>query len=318
MKTILSFIVFGWIIPHYNLKNTPVTSIPFDLVQNLIIVKATANGKEGYFVVDTGVSETILNKRYFKGSATGIKFYGIHGNEIENEIWPIKLNIEGFEKNMIGVIIDFTALEKKTGLDLLGVVGNSLFKNCELVLDYTFKELTIYRLNKEGNRISSKNIHQEPQSTLPIILGKGLALIEVKMNGKKLKMILDTGASANVMDIQEINHIGSGSSRVREVSMAGFGKNIIQVKSSKVNEWMVGNLPCPPMKTLFVTLNQLNQNNWGNRVDGILGYNFLCNFRVSINFRKKEIHLWDRESVELQLANAKKSDNAIGINSIKY
>jgi predicted aspartyl protease len=300
MKTILFLLVLGWVVPFLNPKNAPVTSVSFQLTRNLILVKGSVNGKEGHFILDTGASDVILNNRFFRGKPTEKKFYGIHGNEVENEIMYIKFNLGGFEKNIPANITDFTALEKITGFELFGTIGNSLFKNCELVIDYTFKELTIYQLNKDGNRLSSKSIHQKPQVTLPIFAGRGFPIMVVNANGKQLKMILDSGASANVMDSREIHHLNLGLLQAKMDSITSFGQDIVQVKSVKVNELKVGNLACPPMKTLIVPLSQLNQNQWGMKVDGVLGYEFLSNFRVAINFRKREIYLWDRESVELQ------------------
>lgn len=304
MKTILLFLILGWIVPFLDLKNPPVTSVSFQLIRNLILVKGSVNGKEGLFILDTGASEVILNRRFFNGIPSRTALYSVHGNEIENQIVSIKFSLGGFEKKVLANVTDFTALEKSIGLELFGVVGNSLFENSELVLDYTFKELTIYLLDKDGNRLSPKSIHQQHQVTLPFFARKGIPFIVVNANGKLLKMILDSGASANVMDTGEINRLNSGSLSLKTDSVASLGQEIVLVKSSKVDELRVGNLTCPPMKTLFVSLNQLNQNHWGIKVDGILGYEFLSNFRVAINFRKREIYLWDRKSVELQWAIA--------------
>ncbi|WP_026968384.1 pepsin/retropepsin-like aspartic protease family protein [Algoriphagus terrigena] len=307
MKALLFSIALGVMLPFLSPKNAPVTSVSFQLIRNLILVKGSVDGREGLFILDTGASDMILNSRIFKGKPTEKKFYGIHGNEIENEIKYIEFNLEGFEKNIVAHVADFTALEKITGLQLFGVIGNSLFKYCEIVLDYTFKEVTIYQLDKDGNRLSSKSIHQKPQATIPTFVGRGFPIIIVDANGKQLKMILDTGASANVMDSRQINHLNSDLLRARADSITSFGQDLVPVKSLKVNELKIGDLPCPSMKTLFVPLNQLNKNQWGISVDGILGYEFLSNFRVAINFRKREIYLWDRESVELQWAVANKN-----------
>ncbi len=306
MKTILLLIVLGWVVPNFSLKNSPVTSVSFQLIHKLIIVEASVNGKEGFFIVDTGVSEVILNKRFFNGKPTGEKFYGVSGSEAEKETEFIKFNLGGFETKILAIVTDFTALEKISGLDLLGVVGNGIFKNCEVVLDYIFKEMTIYQLNKNGDRLSSKYIHQVPQDTLSLYIGKGVPFVEVNANGKRLRMSLDSGAGANLIDEKEIDFLSSSLLPVREGSMASFGQNAISVKSLTVEKLMVGNLSCPPMKTLFVSLDHLNQSQWGIKVDGILGYEFLSNFRVAINFRKKEIYLWDRETMEQQWVLANK------------
>lgn len=304
MKATLIAIVLYLMLPFYSLSNPAVTSISFQLTRNLIMVQASVNGKEGLFILDTGVSEIILNNRYFNGEPTGDKFYGISGSEMEKEVQFIKFDIGGFEKQLFAIVADFTALEKVSGLELFGVVGNSIFKNCEVVLDYTFKELTIYQLDKKGNRFSSKNIHQRPMDTLSFIVGKGVPYVEVNANGQRLKMSVDSGASANVMDIEGIDHMNLSFSKVMKGSMASFGPEIVPVKSQIIDKMVVGKLLCPPMKTLFINLDHLNKSHSGKKVDGILGYEFLSNFRVAINFRKKEIYLWDRESVEQQWALA--------------
>lgn len=74
MKAILLFLILGWVLPLFNLKNTPVTSFSFHLVRNLIIVQPSANGMAGNIIVDNGVSEIILNNRYFDGRPTSEKF----------------------------------------------------------------------------------------------------------------------------------------------------------------------------------------------------------------------------------------------------
>ncbi len=304
MTSILTALVFHLLLPVYNLSNPAVTSVPFQLTKNLIIVQASVNGQNGLFIMDTGVSETILNNRHFKGKPTGDKFYGISGSEMEKEVEFIRLNLGGFTKQGFAIVADFSALEKNSGLDLLGVVGNGVFKNCEVVLDYIFKEVTIYQLDKKGNRLTLKNTHQIPLDTLPFTIVHGVPFIEVYANGKRLKMSVDSGATANILDIQEIDQHKSGYMQVGEQSLASFGSKEVFVKSLTIDSIVVGNLSCPPMKTLFTNLDHLNKSLNVIKVDGILGYEFLRNFRVAINYKKSEIYLWNRETVERQLANA--------------
>ena len=120
-------------------------------------------------------------------------------------------------------------------------------------------------------------------------------------------MIVDSGATANAIDKKKIDRMNSGLLLAMEDSLASFGSEKVLVKSQKIDGLVVGNLSCPPMKTLFINLDHFNKSQSGIKVDGIFGYEFLSNFRVAINFRKKEIYLWDRETVELEWAIASKS-----------
>lgn len=48
------------------------------------------------------------------------------------------------------------------------------------------------------------------------------------------------------------------------------------------------------MLTVFVSLNQYNRFVHGPVADGILGYEFLNQFRVGFNFRKREMYVWEQ------------------------
>jgi hypothetical protein len=306
MKAIL-FAILLKVLPLSSFCNPTTTSVSFQLKRNLIVFHASVNGKDGLFILDTGVSEIILNNRYFKGRHANGKFYGVSGNEMERKIEFIRFNLGGFEKKVVAIVVDFTALEKATGLEVLGVVGNGIFKNCEVVLDYIFKELTIYQLDKKGNPWTLKSLHHSPLDTLSLIIERGVPFLEVNVNGQRLKMSIDSGASANVMDIRVIERLNSTILLIKEGLMASFGSDEVKVESRIIEKLNVGKLPCPPMKTLFVNLDHLNLNRIGKKVDGILGYEFLSNFRVAINFRKKEIYLWSRGFVEQQWAFASRN-----------
>jgi len=308
MKTVFIGLAFYLQVPFYCLSNPSVTSVPFYIIRNLVIVQASVNGKTGLFIMDTGVSDVILNDRYFYGKSTGDQFHGINGGEVENKVNFIKLNLGGFEKRASAIITDFSALEKLYGLELLGVIGNGIFKNYEVVFDYTFKELTIYKLDKKGSRLTSKELHMIPTDTLHFTFRNGVPSVEVHVNGKLLKMSVDSGATSNVMDIHELDPQHAEFMQLSEHSLVGFGSKKITVKSLQIENIRVGNHSCPPMKTLFVNLQHFNNNHKGKKVDGILGYEFMSNFRVAINFKKSEIYLWDRETVELQWTLASKKE----------
>ena len=50
------------------------------------------------------------------------------------------------------------------------------------------------------------------------------------------------------------------------------------------------------MNTAFTKLDQYNQHVVGPQADGILGYEFLQQFREAINFKKREVYLWEKAS----------------------
>jgi hypothetical protein len=286
--------------PFSTRSNPAITVVPFQLKNGLIIVKAKINGKEGNFILDTGATDITLNERYFNGKANGQHFFGINGSVSQSEIELIHFNLGGFKKNTNATITNFTALEESIGIELFGVVGNSPFTKCELVIDYIFKEVTIYRLNKNGMRKKGKWTHMDPSDTLQFFLKGKMPIIQAKAGKHRLMMGLDSGASACVMDENFMEKLNNCFQVFDKTTLTSFGHGRSEVPYSQLNNLRVGKLPCPPMKTLFVSMAHFNQHVKGQQLDGILGYDFLSKFRVAINFRKKEIYLWDGHTVEEQ------------------
>jgi hypothetical protein len=305
MKTIHLTTLLVALLPLYLKSNPPVTTVPFELVRNLIIVNAAVDGKTGLFILDTGAPEVILNDRYFKGILTGKKFFGINGYVTEKQIDFVRFKLGDFEQKTCVTILDFSALERMTGLDLFGVIGNDVFSRCELVLDYEFREVTVYCLDRKGARQAVKWHHRTPTDTLKFHLKGNMPFVNVMIGGRRLKMGLDSGASVCVIDKFKKQKLARSLGGENVDSLSSFGPVSRQAQSSILQDMVVGKLPCPPMKTLFISLDHFNENLSGEYLDGILGYEFLSAFRVAINFRKRKIYLWDQQTVEDQWASVR-------------
>lgn len=54
----------------------------------------------------------------------------------------------------------------------------------------------------------------------------------------------------------------------------------------------IDQLACAPMTTAFVSLAAWNISVPGPGADGMLGYEFLHQYKVMIHFKRKELYLW--------------------------
>ena len=57
------------------------------------------------------------------------------------------------------------------------------------------------------------------------------------------------------------------------------------------SDLIVGSSKCLPMNTVFKSLKHINNFTPGLRIDGILGFEFLSQYCIAIDFRKKMIYL---------------------------
>jgi Aspartyl protease len=301
MKTFAFLLAFALLEKNMPFVNPePTYIIPVGTSSGLTVVRATVDEISGFFILDTGISALTLNQKYFKGIPMEENFYDINQNVLDIQICRVDLKIGNFQTKVNAEIIDFTALEARCDFPILGAIGTEVFADCEIVFDYTFREFTIYRLDKNGTPISLRDLHMPPADTLSFTQKEGMPVVEIRIGGQTMRVGLDSGAGANILEKKRKPE--TGLIEMGQKGLASFGAVSKKVPCVQINDIEVGNIRCEPMKTLLVSLKDMNLNSRGGNIDGIMGYEFLSQYRTAINFRKKEIYIWDAPVVQKQFA----------------
>ncbi|AWI26995.1 aspartyl protease family protein [Flavobacterium pallidum] len=178
-------------------------TIPFQLVNNLIIVPVSVNGVELNFLLDTGVEETILFSLEDKelqlhdvesltlrglGSQDGVD--GLKSKNNRLSIGPLQ-----YSKQEIFIVIDEQMnLSASLGVPVNGIIGYHFFKSNLVKINYAQKKLVIYNYNKANLKKITKDY-----TPLDITLErkKPYVLSSVTAGGEVVsaKLLLDTGNS---------------------------------------------------------------------------------------------------------------------------
>ncbi|NRB50645.1 MAG: hypothetical protein HRU41_23455 [Saprospiraceae bacterium] len=161
-----------------------------------------------------------------------------------------------------------------------------------------FKVLIDYRaahilLEKQAKNSSYSIKHLDPPHLSYSFRYKGdTPMIEANLGGYDLKLAIDTGAEINLFDqklyasYQTFLQVGDRR------KLSSFSKRTQNHRSSKMRKLSVDASPLAPMNTLFVSLSDWNTSTAGPRTDAILGFEFLVQFQIEINYRTKELKLW--------------------------
>lgn len=273
-------------------------TVPFQMRSKLIVFQAVVDGQTGYFILDTGIERLLLNMRYFRGAPTRRTFTGVDGRRIPVEERLVDLEIGNWRlPNTQADITDLRALEVYTGLPIFGNAGGWLFKDCELVIDYTFRELTVYPQKKSAGH---RKRHTEAEAVLSFKYKGAMPGLEVQIGARTFRFGLDTGASANVLDLRRRKAVRPYFIARKEQELATFGNSTATTVAGELHDLKVSGQSCRPMPTLLASLDGANRQLIGPQLDGLLGYPFLSRYRVAIHFRKKEIRLWTPQTVQKQ------------------
>lgn len=277
------------------------SAVPFHLIANLIMVEAVVNGQQGLFILDTGTEELTLNAAYVDQAMGTNTIKDFRGNATNFKTAYFSFSLGGiYFKRKRAFIADLRHLEKRRNIRIAGLIGYRVLRNHEMILDYDAKMLTFFELDRRGNRLNSSPAHEEPARTFPFKLRGHLACIELNIGKEKLQAALDTGSGLNVFHQGLQKQLAAFNSEDKATNINGLSRQSYQSVTVKMEGVKLADMPCPPMRTLFAPLFALNDHITGGGIDALLGYEFLRHFKISLNFRKKELSIWvrDRGSAE--------------------
>lgn len=272
-------------------------SLPFKRIGNLIFIEAIIDGIYGDFILDTGAPHLVLNKKYFPkapylASIEGAGITGGISKVIQSKIKEIDFGGLRYE-NVHTDLIDLSHLEERKGEKIFGLLGISLFSKFEMIIDYQAAVIILHPLGKKGVRLLedslTKQIDQQPK--IPLEINHKVIIVEGEINQKKLRFCLDTGAESNVINANLSRRILDGVEIVRKVNVSGAGAQRSEALLGNIKTLRLGNRQFDDLRTTVMNLSGLSQV-YGTYIDGMLGYDFLVQSAVCINFYKEEMSIW--------------------------
>lgn len=119
--------------------------------------------------------------------------------------------------------------------------------------------------------------------------------VQVSINRKKCKLVLDTGASRTVFDREEIKRfVKEGTTAIEGQMSAGLGTDQMETHAVVLKTFKVGRLTLQNFETLALDLRVLNESyeKLGHeKVVGVLGSDVLQAQQAVIDFGKRRLTL---------------------------
>ncbi len=302
------FFVFFTLYPAFG--NVEPIKIPFTFSGRLIIVQATANGQPGAFLLDTGSEGLILNQDHFdpRRNSDG-RLIDITGNSQAERSTCVDLVLSDLARKCEPArLTGLSGLEQAIGHSLLGIIGKHCFRKMEVMFDYQRRMITLFPLDKKGNR------QVEPDGRFPLQVTrfreKGhLPYVRVKGGKLELDMVIDCGAEVNLLSRKWKKKAGDLILAERKATLRGLNGEGTEVVNCLIKNITIEGISYPPMETFLAKELPFNSEYSGPAIDGVLGYEFFRQHRLSINYRKRELLIW-----EIQGAATLEPEMAIGNN----
>ncbi len=188
----------------FDIPNSNVSKIKFELINNLIVLPVEVNGVELSFILDSGVSKPILfniinlTDSLMINNVEKIYLRGL-GAEGDIEALRSKYNFfkigEAINVNQdLYVVFDASInFTPRLGVNVHGIIGYDLFKDFIVEINYTTKVIKLHKPDKYKYRKCKKC------ETIPLELNDSKPFIDAKVSiydeHIPVKLLVDTGSS---------------------------------------------------------------------------------------------------------------------------
>ena len=270
------------------------TVVPFEMVGNRPVVAVRVNGRATplRFVLDTGSGITVISDETARalkikpitrgGFARGIggdgKFEIVYGFLRQIAIGDIAL------KSVPVYIRSFHSPTHKVD----GYLGLALISKFLTTVDYGNNTFTLSKRDSDRHDYLDKET-----MSLPLRLtSSGFLSGEVHLEGidTPLNFIVDTGASISVISDRVAGHVGilpfASDERLRVIGAAGITEEVPTFLLPKVT---FGQHSRKQIMAIALDLDLINEAS-GFEQAGILGGNFLKNYRMTFDFRNSRVN----------------------------
>ncbi len=259
--------------------------IPFTIVEGMMLVEAYIDNKKGNFIIDTGAPSLVLNK--YPSSSTLSTSRGIGGGLQADEVVVKEFSWSSIHKrNLNAFKVDISHLELVSGKPIAGIIGYDILKEVELAVNYQTKTVQLSPVTKAIAGTTS------PIAVIPFTMQGHLPVIKVKIGKKKIKLALDTASESNILDSKYLKKINADLFlHLTKGEMQGVDQQIKEVTVATISGTRINEIALADMKYLFTNLNHLKSES-NLYIDGLLGFPFFKQGKMSINYKEKKLYIW--------------------------
>ncbi|WP_126653890.1 PDZ domain-containing protein [Chryseobacterium aureum] len=283
----------------FELINTKKAVIPFKFINNLIFIPINVNGAELTFLLDTGVSETILfsleNKELKLSNVEKVKFSGLGGSisidGLKSERNTGKIGDEIVNTSMaLYIIIDEEFnISPHVGIPVNGVIGYHFFKDHPIYIDYSAKKITVY----ENEDVLQKKIKRFQEFPITIEKDKPYLYGDVEMTNEKKdsKLLIDLGNSDAIWLFPTlIKNFVYNRPNIEDFLGRGFNGDIYG-KRSRIHNFYLGKFKFEKPLTAMPDEFSIQHVNLVENRKGSIGGEIMRRFTVVFDYANKKLYL---------------------------
>ena len=260
--------------------------------QPLILLPTRVNGAGPFdFILDTGAGTSLLSTEL--AQQLNIKVLGTkEGQSAGGKVSVSLAKVESLALGQAKIedvevgIVDLGHIGKTIGTKIDGDVGYNFLKHFRVTIDYQTGEIRF------DDPKRTENFGKPSKAEIPMRLAspaKPLVLVDVYGNGRgPFQFAIDTGTSTTAISPEAAQQLGIASSPIGPLTTGGSQVN---VTAGNLKSFQVGGARIDDLVVVVADFFAMLSQAVGAKLDGIVGYNFLRNFRVVMDYPSEKFRL---------------------------
>lgn len=260
--------------------------------QPLILVPVEVNDHGPFdFILDTGAGTSLLSTQL----AEKLKVKVLGSKQGQSAGGAVSVSLAKADSFSIGDarltdidvgIVDLTHIGTTVGARIDGDLGYNFLRHFRVSIDYEKSQLRF----DDPRRIDV--FHRGARTEVPLHLAnpaKPLILVDVHANRKgPFRFAIDTGTSTTAITPELAKKLGVSASPVGQGTTAGAH---VAVTAGVLDSFMVGGAKLENMAVVMADFFGALSEAVGTKLDGIVGYNFLRNYKVIVDYPNERLSL---------------------------
>jgi len=243
------------------------------------------------FILDTGAGTSLLSAEL--AQQLNIKVLGTkEGQSAGGKVSVSLAKVESLALGQAKIedievgIVDLGHIAKTIGTKIDGDVGYNFLKYFRVTIDYQIGEIRF----DDPRRI--ENFGRTSKTEIPMRLAspaKPLVLVDVYANGGgPFQFAIDTGTSTTAVAPEVARQLGIEGSPIGPLTTGG---SQVSVTAGNLKSFQIGGARIDDLVVVVADFFGMLSQAVGAKLDGIVGYNFLRNFRVVMDYPSEKFRL---------------------------
>jgi len=261
--------------------------------QPLILVPVQINDRGPFeFILDTGAGTSLLSSdlaKQLEVKIIGSKDGQSAGGKVSVSLAKIESIAVGETKlgNLDVGIVDLAHIGRTIGAKIDGDLGYNFLKHFRVTIDYRD---SVLRLD-DPKRVEA--VARDTQTEIPIRLAnpaKPLILVDVHANGRgPFQFAIDTGTSTTAITYELAKELGVAT---LPAGLGTTGGTAVDFHAGSLPSFQLGGARIDNMAVVVAGFFEMLSAAVGVKLDGIVGYNFLRNYKVVIDYPGQSLTLF--------------------------